>query len=70
METGLIDQAYKFNLSKLNDVTNLTTKTIDTLLTQADEGMLKNVKTREQLDDLHKIIEDVLTAKLRKKFNI
>lgn len=70
METGLINNAFNQNLDRLTSISTVAHRTVDFLLNQAGEGVLKEVKTKEQLDDLNRMITDVLVAKLRKKFNV
>ena len=70
MEVGIVNRAYTTNLERLTAISFVAGKTVDFLLTQADEGTLKEIKTQEQLGDLNKMINDVLVAKLRQKFAI
>lgn len=70
MEVGVKNQAYTTNLERLRAISFVAGKTVDFLLTQADEGTLKEIKTQEQLGDLNKMINDVLIAKLKQKFSI
>jgi hypothetical protein len=70
MEVGITNRAYTTNLERLTAISNVAGRTVDFLLNQADEGTLKEIKTQEQLGDLHKMINDVLVAKLRQKFSI
>lgn len=70
MEVGVVNQAQVTNLERLTAISFVAGRTIDFLLTQADEGTLKDIKTQTQLGDLNKMIQDVLVAKLRQKFSI
>lgn len=70
MEVGVKNQAYTTNLERLRAISFVAGKTVDFLLTQADEGTLKEIKTQEQLGDLNNMINDVLIAKLKQKFSI
>ena len=54
MEVGVKNQAYTTNLERLRAISFVAGKTVDFLLTQADEGTLKEIKTQEQLGDLNK----------------
>ena len=68
--TGMTDNRVCLNEKRLNNIIKLSLRCMDKLLDQADEGVLKNIKTAKALEDFNAQMKDVITQKLRNKFGI
>lgn len=68
--TGMTDNRVCLNEKRLNNIIKLSLRCMDKLLDQADEGVLKNIKTAKALEEFNAQMKDVITQKLRNKFGI
>lgn len=64
------NQVETINQARLNDIVLVAKRTIDVLLQQVDEGTLSCIKDKETLENFQKNIDDIIVAKLRKKFSV
>ena len=67
MENTFVDNRICLNEKRIG---NITIRCMDQLIAQADEGVLKNIKTPEALDAFNAQMKDIITQKLRNKFGI
>ena len=55
---------------RLANLIQVTKMTMDLLLAQADEGVLKNIKGAEALNKFNKDIDTLIVSRIRSKFNL
>lgn len=70
MENTFVDNRICLNEKRIGNIIKLTIRCMDQLIAQADEGVLKNIKTPEALDAFNAQMKDIITQKLRNKFGI
>lgn len=67
---AVINNGLEVTKHRLELLSTITKRTVDLLLNQVDEGVLKHIKSNAELQTFHKDIDALIGAKLKKKFKI
>lgn len=66
----IVNQIETINTQRISNIVTVSQRTLDLLLNQVDDGVLAEIKDKESYVNFSKNIEDVIIAKLRKKFQL
>lgn len=66
----IVNQIETINTQRISNIVTVSQRTLDLLLNQVDDGVLAEIKDKESYVNFNKNIEDVIIAKLRKKFQL
>lgn len=70
LASELVNQVEVINRQRLNNVVVVSQRTLDLLMHQVGDGVLTEIKGPVAYQNFTKNVEDIIIAKLRKKFQL
>lgn len=64
------DNAKEVTAQRVENIFKITKRTIDLLMDQVDEGVLKNIKSTDALEQFQKDVDTVIASKMKNKFKL
>ena len=64
------DNTKEVTAQRVENIFKITKRTIDLLMDQVDEGVLKNIKSTDALEQFQKDVDTVIASKMKNKFKL